>query len=127
MERDQRFRKHERLRLRGEFARVYAARCSASDDALVVYVASNGCKWSRLGLSVSKRVGNAACRNTLRRRIRETFRTSKDKLPAGYDIVCVARPEACKHTYDLSGAFTSLVQKAVHRLETREGRMKNSE
>ncbi len=126
MARDQRFRKHEHLRLRSEFARVYAVKCTASDDALVVYVAGPDVhrdrKWSRLGLSVSKRVGNAVCRNTLRRRIRAAFRTNKDKLPVGYDIVCVVRPQAGKRSYDLSGAFTSLVVRAVRSLNRRGGR-----
>ena len=84
---NQRFRKHERLRLRTDFERVYGERCSASDDILIVYVATNDFSWSRLGLSVSKRVGNAVQRNYVRRKIREAFRTNKCDLPCGFDII----------------------------------------
>lgn len=58
----------------------------------MVYVAANGLADSRLGLSVGKRVGNAVARHRIKRLIREAFRLSRHELPAGADIVCVARP-----------------------------------
>ncbi len=112
---DQRFRKHERLTRRSDFDRVFAERCTASDDLLIVYVASNGLPWSRLGLSVSRRVGGAARRNHVRRRIREAFRTSKAELPKGYDIVCQARPKAADRDANVCKSLGALLLKAVHR------------
>lgn len=113
---DQRFRKSERLRLRRDFARVFAAKCSRADSALVVYVALNGLEWSRLGLSVGKRVGKAVSRNYVRRRIREAFRTQKGELPKGLDIICVARPQAADARFDLARSLRTLLVKAAHRL-----------
>ena len=110
---DQRFRKQERLRLRGDFARVFAAKRRAADELLIVYVAGNGLKWSRLGMSVSRRVGNAVTRNYLRRRLREAFRTVKCDLPTGLDIVCVARSEACNPHRDICKALPKLVARAT--------------
>ncbi len=112
---DRRFRKQERLRLHGDFAHVFAAKRRAADELLVVYVAGNGLKWSRLGMSVGRRVGNAVTRNHLRRSIREAFRTVKCDLPTGLDIVCVARPEARNSHRDIRKALTKLVAKAARR------------
>ena len=48
----------------------------------------------RLGITVSKRVGNAVTRNRVRRRLRELFRTGRAELPQGCDVVVVAYPSA---------------------------------
>ena len=110
---DQRFRRSERLRLRRDYARVFAAKCSQADGLLVVYVAPNDLGWSRLGLSVSKRVGKAVRRNYVRRRIREAFRTQKSELPKGLDIICVARPKASDVRYDVAHSLRTLIIRAA--------------
>lgn len=95
--------------MRSDFARVFGQKQSAGDGALVIYVAVNGLAWSRLGLSVSKRLGNAVVRSYIRRRIREAFRTSKADLPKGLDIICVARTKAKDPQHDLASSLRSLV------------------
>ena len=110
---DQRFRPREHVRRPADFTRAFAKGRRAGDDALVVYVVENMLGWSRLGLSISKKVGNAVRRNYIRRRIREAFRTSKSDLPANLDIICVAKPPAGNPEYDLPSAFPTLVRKAI--------------
>ncbi len=111
----QRFRPRERLKRRADIARTFAEKRSASDGRLVVYVADNGLAWSRLALSVGKRVGNAVARNRTRRRLREAFRCIKGELPAGLDIIFVApRPEQ-RDFADVRAAIRRLVLQAVAR------------
>lgn len=117
---NQRFHKHEHLRRRADFQRVFARKCNVSDGVLVVYVAENGLTWSRLGLSVSRRVGNAVRRNQVRRRIREAFRTGNADIPNGFDIICVALPKAAERGIDVAHSLRSLVSEAIRGAEGRE-------
>lgn len=55
---------------------------------------------ARLGLSVSKKIGNAVTRNTVRRRLREMFRAAHPDVLGRRDIVISARPPASKATFE---------------------------
>ncbi len=112
---NQRFLQRERLHLRRDFARVFGGKCKAADAVLVVYAAANDLDWSRLGISVSKRIGNAVRRHYVKRRIREAFRKGKADLPRGLDIVCVARPAAADADVDVSASLRKLILKVACR------------
>jgi ribonuclease P protein component len=114
---DLRFPRRLRLRKRRDFQRVRARKCSAADSLFVLYVCENGLDFSRLGLVVPKRVGNAVFRNRIKRLLREAFRLTLRELPAGYDAVCIARRgegvtlDACRDS------LRRLFKGAVKRLE----------
>ena len=84
------FRPEDRLRRASEFERVYQQQHYAADSVLVVQGRANALPHTRLGLSVSRRVGNSVLRNRWKRLIREAFRTQRADLPVGLDLV--ARP-----------------------------------
>lgn len=88
---DARLRPAERLRKATEFQRVYDRRCASSDRFLLVYVAENDQKLRRVGLSVSRKWGNAIRRNRIKRLLREAFRLHKSELPVGIDLVLIPR------------------------------------
>ena len=66
-----------RLRTRDDFSEVYAVEFVAADDVLVMRATLAAGGTARLGLAVSRRVGNAVVRNRWKRRIREGFRLQR--------------------------------------------------
>ncbi len=74
-----------------EFDKVYRTGRSFANRQLVMYVLANDRKRSRLGVSVSKRVGNSVKRHRVSRLIKESFRLSFDMFNSGLDIVIIAR------------------------------------
>ena len=94
------------------FRRAYHRGRSAADSRLALYVRGNGQKGSRLGLTVSTKVGCAVVRNRVRRRLREIYRLNEDRLAGGRDVVVVARVRAASSDYrQLEKSFLRLSDK----------------
>lgn len=85
------FRKEARVRKRREFLQIQnAGRRVATRHFLVVYVCSGGGP-PRLGITVTKKIGNAVVRNRIKRAVRETFRRNAAMLRRGASMVVIAR------------------------------------
>ena len=104
-----------RLRTRADFQRVRdAAARGWPHPLLVLYVAPNDLAISRAGITVSGRVGKAVVRNRVRRRLREALRARWPRLPAGLDVLVVARPAAATASWlELGAALDQLLRRAV--------------
>ena len=92
------FPKEVRLRRRSEFLRVQDKGHKVTADCLLCLVLPNGRAdgLTRLGLTVSTKVGPSVVRNRIRRRLRELFRVRKASLPKGLDMVFIARSSAAE-------------------------------
>jgi ribonuclease P protein component len=107
-----------RLSRSAEFDRVYRQGRSVANRYLVLYAfPRGGDEPPRVGLSVGRKVGGAVERNQLKRLLREACSRQADALPAGHDIVLVARAPARElgATGGLAGvdaALAELVAKA---------------
>lgn len=84
---------YESLKKPSEFSKVYKRGKSFADKNLVIYILPNKLDYTRVGLSVSKKVGNSVRRNRVKRLIRETFRLNYHEN-FGYDIIFIARVRA---------------------------------
>ena len=77
-----------------EYQKIYKRGKSFANKYLVMYILTNERTENRLGISVSKKVGNSVVRHRLTRLIRESYRLNKDLFIKGIDIVIVARTGA---------------------------------
>jgi ribonuclease P protein component len=86
------FCKYERLRRKNDFNRVYQQGKKIISSAFVLYIDSDrNRRYRRLGITTSKKVGNAVTRNRCKRLVRELFRRNKEKFPEGSDIIVVVK------------------------------------
>lgn len=112
------FPKNIRLRRKVEFDAVFGGKLFASDDVLVMHAQKNQLDLTRLGLSISRKVGNAVVRNRWKRLIRESFRLQQHDLPMGLDLVIRPRKggdcELKKITRSIHGLANRLARKLCH-------------
>ena len=113
---DQRFLRAYRITRGADFQRAYARRLTAGDDRLLVFAFPNGLPHPRLGLSVSRKVGNAVVRNRWKRCLREAFRLAREQLPYGVDLVVIPRPDAVPGTGELQESLVKLARRAARRM-----------
>ena len=92
------------LKKREDFSRVYRKGKQRAGKLLVLYSLPNGTGISRLGISVSKKVGNSVVRHRIKRLIRENYRLREQMFNSGLDIVVVARSAAKDADYHRIGS-----------------------
>ena len=99
----------ESLKKNRDFQNVYKKGKSYANRYLVMYVLENDTDRNRLGISVSKKVGNSVIRHHVTRLIRESYRLSEEHFRCGYDIVVIARTTAKdKNYHDVESALIHL-------------------
>ena len=106
-----------RLRRGADFRRVYDTGRSVGDEGVVIFAALNELPHARLGLSVSRKVGNAVRRNRWKRLIREAFRLHQAELPQGLDFVVIPRAGAEPNLPAVAGSLLRLMPQVQRRVE----------
>lgn len=81
----------ESIKKNSHFREIYQRGISYGNSYLVMYVLENGTSRNRIGISVSKKVGNSVIRHRVTRLIRESYRLNENLFKKGIDIVIVAR------------------------------------
>lgn len=89
----------ESLKNNSDFQIVYKKGKSYANKYLVMYVFENNKNINRLGISVSKKVGNSIVRHRISRLVRESYRLHENIFNSGLDIVVVARNSAAQISY----------------------------
>ena len=101
----------ESLKNNEDFKEIYRTGKSFANKYLIMYVKRNDTNRNRLGISVSKKVGNSVIRHRISRLIRESYRLSEDSFLSGLDIVVVARVGAKGKDYsEIESALLHLMK-----------------
>jgi ribonuclease P protein component len=115
---DRRLTLPPRLRIRSQrdFDRVYQAGKHAADATLVLLACPNELAHNRLGVVVSRKVGNAVERNRWKRRIREAFRRTQHELPQGLDLIVRPRKGAVPEFAAIERSLPALARRLARQL-----------
>ncbi|MCK0469787.1 ribonuclease P protein component [Halalkalibacter sp. APA_J-10(15)] len=93
-------RSEQRIKKSQEFSIVFKKGQSVANRQFVLYILSKEDQpFFRLGLSVSKKVGNAVTRNRIKRYIRECFRIEQDQIKDCFDFIVIARQPTAKMSF----------------------------
>ncbi|SRR5690554_1529630 len=106
--------KSHRLRKNEDFQLVYEEGRSVANRQLVLYYCRNPhVAHFRLGVSVSKKLGQAVVRNRIKRLVKEVVRNEAKHLPRGYDFIVVVRRQALSLNYEqLKNSFLHVLKKS---------------
>ena len=103
------------LKSNRDFGYVYKHGRSNADRLIVMYVMENNTPGNRLGISVSKKIGNSVVRHHFCRLIREIYRLHENMFNSGLDIVVIVRITAKDAGYhDIESALLHLGK--LHRI-----------
>ena len=101
----------EGLKKNSDFSKVYKEGRSKANRYLVMYVKENGTDKNRLGVSISKKVGNSVYRHYFKRCVKESYRLHEKMFNSGLDIVVLARSSARDIRYrDIDSALMHLMR-----------------
>lgn len=104
----------ESLKKNRDFRQVYERGTSFANKYLVMYAMDNGREENRIGISVSKKVGNSVVRHRLKRLIKEKYRLCEMNFHQGLDIVVLARVAAKNCNYEEIGSALVHLAKLHH-------------
>ena len=94
-----------------EFRAIYQSGKSFANKYLVMYVKQSESETGRIGISVSKKVGNSVVRHRITRLLRESYRLNQNKFHSGWDMVVVARASAKGRSYyEINSALLHLAK-----------------
>jgi ribonuclease P protein component len=103
--------KKYRLRKNLDFRKVYNKGKNFWNRNLVLYVKKNELEETRLGITVTKKIGNAVVRNKVRRRIREIYRLNLYRIEQGYDLIIIPKKNVTEISYkELENAFIHILK-----------------
>ena len=110
----------ERLRKNEDFQSVYQSGKSYANKSFVIYVLKNNLGTNRLGVSVSKKIGNSVVRHRMKRLVKENFRLHEDMFNSGLDIAVIVRKNAVDLSFEEVGEAIFHLMKLHHQMKSEQ-------
>lgn len=105
--------KESRLRKRSLFRKVYEEGRFVANKMMAMHFIPNPDHSRRIGFSAGKKLGGAVVRNRCKRRLRECYRLHQNEMPAGVDLIIVARRALVNAKWELIvGAFLDALRRS---------------
>ncbi len=99
------------LKKNDDFRLVYSKGRSKANRFFILYILKTGNDYNRIGVSVSKKVGNSVERHRIKRLVKESYRLQEKMFNSGLDIVVIARSGAADLKYtDVESALLHLMK-----------------
>jgi ribonuclease P protein component len=107
-------RRKYRIKKNEDFQKVFKLGKSIANRQFVIYILQNPDEREfRIGLSVSKKIGNAVTRNRVKRLIRQVFSEEKQRIVSGKEFIVIARkPAADMNYHEVKSSLNHLFRKA---------------
>ena len=107
------------LKKNNDFKLVYDKGRSRANKYFIMYTLKNDEEYNRIGISVSKKVGNSVVRHRIKRLVKESYRLHENMFNSGLDIVVIARSGAADLGYkDVESALLHLMK--LHKMIGKE-------
>ncbi len=105
--------KKYRIRKNIEFKNIYKYGKNYWNRNLILYVKRNGLDETRVGYTITTKIGNAVNRNSLRRKMKEIYRLNFHKIKPGYDLIFIAKKGIKDISYkELEGSMIHIMSLA---------------
>lgn len=114
--------KDKRIEKNWHFRRIYKHGKSTASRNSVVYILPNKENKNKIGIAISKKIGNSVFRHKLKRLYKEVFRLSQYDIKQGYDIVIIARRGAVKLDYHRCKKDLLMLFKRLKIMENKQGK-----
>ncbi len=102
-----------RLRSNMEFKKVYSGGKNYWNRNLVLYVKKNNIGNTRVGYSITKKIGNSVIRNKIRRRMKEIYRLNFKGIKSNYDLIFIPKRNVVNISYkELESAMLHILKLA---------------
>ena len=113
----------DRLRSRADYRHAQRSRLRVHTRSFLIILSPRDDDRTRLGVTITRKVGNAVRRNRIRRCLREAFRLHRELFPAGFDYVFIVKKEAAvQGTADILDELRGAEEKLARRArEARAG------
>ena len=111
------FTKKNKILKRREFLQLQKCGKKIQDRNFIIIYSDGRFEKNRIGITVSKKIGNAVKRNKTKRLIREHFRMNRDKIAEFMDINVIAKKKAGEISADMVFKSLNAIFKKIHRSE----------